>query len=65
MTAISDVFDAICTIRPYHKARGRAVALGIIRERVGTFHHPALVANFGQHDRRASLRWRRRADRHA
>jgi HD-GYP domain-containing protein (c-di-GMP phosphodiesterase class II) len=48
MTAISDVFDAICTIRPYHKARGRAVALGIIRERVGTFHHPALVANFAR-----------------
>ena len=46
MTAISDVFDAICTMRPYHKARARAVALGIIRERVGTFHHPALVANF-------------------
>jgi len=33
-------------MRPYHKARARAVALGIIRERVGTFHHPALVANF-------------------
>ena len=48
MTAISDVFDAICTIRPYHKARGRAVALGIIRERVRTFHHPALVANFAR-----------------
>ena len=48
MTAISDVFDAICTTRPYHKARGRAVALGIIRERVGTFHHPALVANFAR-----------------
>lgn len=46
MTAISDVFDAICTMRPYHKARARAVALGIIRERVGTFHHPALVSNF-------------------
>ena len=48
MTAISDVFDAICTTRPYHKARARAVALGIIRERVGTFHHPALVANFAR-----------------
>jgi HD-GYP domain-containing protein (c-di-GMP phosphodiesterase class II) len=48
MTAISDVFDAICTMRPYHKARARAVALGIIRERVGTFHHPALVANFAR-----------------
>jgi len=48
MTAISDVFDALCTTRPYHKARGRSVALGIIRERVGTFHHPALVANFAR-----------------
>ena len=48
MTAISDVFDAICTTRPYHKARARAVALGIIRERVGTFHHPALVANLAR-----------------
>jgi HD-GYP domain-containing protein (c-di-GMP phosphodiesterase class II) len=46
MTAISDVFDAICTMRPYHKARARSVALGILRDRVGTFHHPALVANF-------------------
>ena len=46
MTAISDVFDAICTMRPYHKARARHVALGILRDRVGTFHHPALVANF-------------------
>ena len=48
MTAISDVFDALCTTRPYHKARARSVALGIIRERVGTFHHPALVANFAR-----------------
>lgn len=46
LTAISDVYDAICTMRPYHKARARQVALGIITERVGTFHDPALVGNF-------------------
>jgi response regulator RpfG family c-di-GMP phosphodiesterase len=48
LTAISDVFDAICTMRPYHKARAREVALGIIRERVGTFHDPALAGNFAR-----------------
>ena len=48
LTAISDVFDAICTMRPYHKARAQEVALGIIRERVGTFHDPALAGNFAR-----------------
>ena len=46
MTAISDVYDAICTTRPYAKARSRAFAVRVLTERVGTFHSPALVANF-------------------
>jgi putative nucleotidyltransferase with HDIG domain len=48
LTSISDVYDAICTMRPYHKARARQVALGIITERVGTFHDPVLVGNFAR-----------------
>jgi HD-GYP domain-containing protein (c-di-GMP phosphodiesterase class II) len=46
MTAISDVYDAICTTRPYAKARSRAFAVKVLTERMGTFHSPALVANF-------------------
>jgi len=46
LTAISDVYDAICTTRPYAKARSREFALSVLTERVGTFHSPALVANF-------------------
>jgi response regulator RpfG family c-di-GMP phosphodiesterase len=46
MTSISDVYDAICTTRPYAKARSRAFAVKVLTERVGTFHSPALVANF-------------------
>ena len=46
MTSISDVYDAICTTRPYAKARTRQFAVGVLKERVGTFHSPALVANF-------------------
>jgi len=46
MTAISDVYDAICTTRPYAKARSREFAVKVLTERVGTFHSPALVANF-------------------
>ncbi|HKW91688.1 MAG TPA: HD domain-containing protein [Methylomirabilota bacterium] len=46
MTSISDVYDAICTTRPYAKARSRQFAVTVLTERVGTFHSPALVANF-------------------
>jgi len=46
MTAISDVYDAICTTRPYAKARSREFAVKVLTERVSTFHSPALVANF-------------------
>lgn len=46
MTSISDVYDAICTTRPYAKARSREFAVSVLTERVGTFHSPALVANF-------------------
>jgi HD-GYP domain-containing protein (c-di-GMP phosphodiesterase class II) len=46
MTSISDVYDAICTTRPYAKARSREFALSVLTGRVGTFHSPALVANF-------------------
>ena len=46
MTAISDVYDAICTTRPYAKARSREFAVKVLTERVETFHSPALVANF-------------------
>ena len=46
MTAIADVYDAICTTRPYAKARSREFAVGVLTERVGTFHSGALVANF-------------------
>lgn len=46
MTAISDVYDAICTTRPYAKARSREFALSVLTGRIGTFHSPALVANF-------------------
>lgn len=46
MTSISDVYDAICTTRPYAKARSREFAVSVLTGRVGTFHSPALVANF-------------------
>jgi len=46
MTSISDVYDAICTTRPYARARSRDFAVKVLTERVGTFHSPGLVANF-------------------
>ncbi|HEX4996339.1 MAG TPA: HD domain-containing protein [Methylomirabilota bacterium] len=46
MTSISDVYDAICTTRPYAKARSRQFAVSVLTQRVGTFHSPGLVANF-------------------
>jgi HD-GYP domain-containing protein (c-di-GMP phosphodiesterase class II) len=46
LTSISDVYDAICTTRPYAKARSREFAVRVLTGRVGTFHSPALVANF-------------------
>lgn len=46
MTSISDVYDAICTTRPYAKARSREFAVNVLTGRVGTFHSPALVASF-------------------
>ncbi len=46
MTSISDVYDAICTTRPYARARSRDFAVKVLTERGGTFHSPGLVANF-------------------
>ena len=46
LTSLADVFDAICTLRPYQKAQPRPVALEILRKRAGTFHDPLLVGNF-------------------
>jgi len=46
LTALADVFDAVSTLRPYKKPFTRPVALGILRERAGTFHDPFLVGNF-------------------
>jgi HD-GYP domain-containing protein (c-di-GMP phosphodiesterase class II) len=48
LTSISDVYDAICTTRPYSKARPRTVALDVLRQRSGTFHDPALLDNFAR-----------------
>ncbi len=48
LTSISDVFDALCTTRPYSKARPRDVALGVLAERAGTFHDPFLVESFAR-----------------
>lgn len=46
MTAVADIFDALCSIRPYHRAVGRAAALEILKARAGTFYDPQLVGNF-------------------
>ena len=48
MTAIADVFDAICTTRPYSMAKPKDVAIGILRKRAGTWHDPLLVANMAR-----------------
>lgn len=48
LTSISDVYDAICTTRPYSKARPRTVALEVLRQRSGAFHDPLLVDNFAR-----------------
>jgi HD-GYP domain-containing protein (c-di-GMP phosphodiesterase class II) len=46
LTAIADVYDAICTVRPYRRALTRAAALDVLRTRAGTFHDPYLVGQF-------------------
>jgi HD-GYP domain-containing protein (c-di-GMP phosphodiesterase class II) len=48
LTAIADVYDAICTVRPYRRALSQAVALDVLRSRAGTFHDPYLVGQFCQ-----------------
>ena len=48
LTAIADVYDAICTVRPYRRALSRAAALDVLRSRAGTFHDPYLVGQFCQ-----------------
>jgi HD-GYP domain-containing protein (c-di-GMP phosphodiesterase class II) len=48
LTAIADVYDAICTVRPYRRALSQAVALDVLRFRAGTFHDPYLVGQFCQ-----------------
>jgi HD-GYP domain-containing protein (c-di-GMP phosphodiesterase class II) len=46
LTAIADVYDAICTVRPYRRALSQAAALDVLRSRSGTFHDPYLVGQF-------------------
>lgn len=46
MTALADVYDAICTARPYRGALPPETALNTLRSRAGTFHDPFLVGNF-------------------
>jgi HD-GYP domain-containing protein (c-di-GMP phosphodiesterase class II) len=46
MTSLADTYDAICTLRPYAPAQGRAAALAILRDRAGTWLDPQLVGNF-------------------
>jgi HD-GYP domain-containing protein (c-di-GMP phosphodiesterase class II) len=48
LTAIADVYDAICTVRPYRRALSQAAALDVLRSRSGTFHDPYLVGQFCQ-----------------
>jgi HD-GYP domain-containing protein (c-di-GMP phosphodiesterase class II) len=48
LTAIADVYDAICTVRPYRRALTQGAALDVLRSRAGTFHDPYLVGQFGQ-----------------
>ena len=46
LTAIADVYDAICTARPYRRALAQTAALDVLRSRAGTFHDPYLVGQF-------------------
>jgi HD-GYP domain-containing protein (c-di-GMP phosphodiesterase class II) len=46
LTGIADVYDAICTVRPYRRALSQASALDVLRSRAGTFHDPYLVGQF-------------------
>jgi HD-GYP domain-containing protein (c-di-GMP phosphodiesterase class II) len=46
LTAIADVYDAICTVRPYRRALSQAAALDVLRSRAGSFHDPYLVGQF-------------------
>lgn len=46
LTAIADVYDAICTVRPYRRALSQAAALEVLRSRAGSFHDPYLVGQF-------------------
>jgi HD-GYP domain-containing protein (c-di-GMP phosphodiesterase class II) len=48
LTAIADVYDAICTVRPYRRALSQAAALDVLRSRAGTFHDSYLVGQFCQ-----------------
>ena len=48
LTAIADVYDAICTVRPYRRALTQGAALDVLRSRAGTFHDPYLVGQFCQ-----------------
>jgi HD-GYP domain-containing protein (c-di-GMP phosphodiesterase class II) len=46
LTAIADVDDAVCTVRPYRRALSQAAALDVLRARAGSFHDPYLVGEF-------------------
>ncbi len=46
MTAISDIYDALRTMRPYKEARSAEVSAGILRLAAGSEIHPQLAANF-------------------
>lgn len=46
MTALADVYDALCTFRSYKRAVSHLAAMEILKQRAGTFHDPVLVGNF-------------------
>jgi len=46
MTALSDLFDALRTKRPYHQPLGYDMIAAILADNSGTSLHPALTRNF-------------------
>ena len=46
IVSVVDVFDALCSDRPYKKAMDPDVAAGLIREGTGTQFDPAVVEAF-------------------
>jgi HD-GYP domain-containing protein (c-di-GMP phosphodiesterase class II) len=48
MTAVSDAYDAMLSLRPDRKDLSRPAALEILRRRAGSFYDPLIVGNFLQ-----------------